>query len=178
MSQVADLTRFAEALKLVKGKKVKLIAFRAIREAIMPVQRVASAQYGQAHGLHDQGQSEAKIAWRWGGKSRHTLHPIGESRRNLAISIARKVPKLKMIRGGQAFLGKMWGQTQNSFLLEFGRTRDALTRYRGWGLMTRVVATMSAHAQNVLAENIKKEIEKLNNQFWREFARPIKGMKK
>ena len=83
-----------------------------------------------------------------------------------------------MIRGGQAFLGKMWGQTQNSFLLEFGRTRDALTRYRGWGLMTRVVTTMSAHAQNVLAENIKKEIEKLNNQFWREFARPIKGMKK
>jgi hypothetical protein len=169
MSDVPDLTRFAEGLKLIRGKKVKQMCFTAVREAMKPVQKVTAAQYAQKSGKFDMNQSETALRHRWGGGR----HNVGESRRTISRSIMGGPPKVKTIRGSN-YLSKIWGQTNNSFLIEVGRYKDVARSYKGWGLMSYIFNLMSQHTHQVLSDTIEKQLKVVANQFWKEFARKSK----
>ena len=170
-----QLLELGKNLQLLKGRKTKAIIMAGMREAMQPVQRVAANQYLQQPGKHDSAQSPAQVRSRWGGG--RTIHPIGESRQHVGISILKtKTTSMKGIRKAadgtsNAFIYKVWGKTQNSFLLEFGRTRNPASNYKGWGVLQTVFNTMSVFAQLKLIEKVKEGMDKAANQFWKDFAR-------
>ena len=177
-----QLNQFADNLKLLKKELVGKIIAKAMREAMDPVQRVAGAQYLQRTGAHDFNQTEAKLLNRWGG-SKSNRHPVGESRQRVAASILKI--KTKSIRGirknasgePHAILYKLFGKTQNSWLLEFGRYRDAARKYHGWGTLQKVVNTMETFTQGKLVSSVKEQMDKAANKFWRDFAKFPKAAK-
>lgn len=174
MSEVPDLTRFADALKLMRNKeRVTFLCSKAMREAMKPAQKVIAAQYGQHVGKFDSNQSETALRHRWGSGR----HIVGESRRAVARSMLRGNPKVKNIKTNN-FLAKIWGQTNNSFLLEVGRYKNVARFYRGWGLMSGIFNLMSDHTRSVLDKTMKDQLEIVAKQFWKEFARKSKPGKK
>jgi len=172
MNDIPDLTRFADALKMVRGNKSRLLCMKAVRAAMEPVQKVTAAQYAQHVGKFDDNQSEAKLLHRWGGGH----HNVGESRRTMARSIMRGPPKVKKIQGSN-YLAKIWTQTNNSFLIDKGRYKDVARAYKGWGVMAYIFNTMSQHTQQVLHDTIEEQIKVLSKQFWKEFSKSKTGMK-
>lgn len=171
-----QLNQFADNLKLLKGELIKKIISKAMREAMDPVQRVAGAQYLQRTGAHDFNQTEAQLLNRWGG-NKSNRHPVGESRQRVAASIFKtKIKSIKGIRKNasgepQAILLKLFGKTQNSWLLEFGRYKDAARKYHGWGTLQKVVNTMATFTQAKLVSSVKESMDKAANKFWRDFAK-------
>ena len=170
-----QLLELAKNLQLLKGRKSKAIIMAGMREAMIPVQRVIAAQYLQHIGKHDFNQTPAQIRSRWGGG--RTIHPIGESRQHIGISILRtKNNSLKGIRKASdgtpnAFIYKVWGKTQNSWLVNFGRYKSAAEKYRGWGLFESVFNILSSTVQQKMIDKVKEGMDKAANQFWKDFAR-------
>jgi hypothetical protein len=170
-----QLLELAKNLQLLKGRKSKAIIMAGMREAMIPVQRVIAAQYLQHIGKHDFNQTPAQIRSRWGGG--RTIHPIGESRQHIGISILRtKNNALKGIRKASdgtpnAFIYKVWGKTQNSWLVNFGRYKSPAEKYRGWGLFESVFNILSSTVQQKMIDKVKEGMDKAANQFWKDFAR-------
>lgn len=174
-----QLLEFGKNLQLLKGKKAKAIIMGGMREAMQPVQKVIAAQYIQHVGKHDFNQTPAQVKSRWGGG--RIIHPIGESRQHVGISILKtKNNSVKGIRKASdgtpnAFVYKVWGKTQNSWLVNFGRYKSAALKYKGWGLMEQVFNTMSTYAQQKMIDKVKEGMDKACQQFWRDFARTGKS---
>lgn len=172
------ISQLTENLQKMNSNQVRNLMGKSVKHAIDPVRKVTAAQYGQKIGKHDEAYrnaSEATKAWRWGGALRNKVHPLGESRQAVSYNMMKgNQPKLiPMASGRTAVIGRVWGQTRNAWLLEFGR-KDSRTSYKGWGIAKEVFNTMTPYVEGTLESDLKNGFDLLMRQWWKNFAKKPK----
>ena len=169
---IKGLDEFLEQMKTLRDEDIYKILNKAeIKALTKPKDRLAE-MYGTFVGKNDLNQTEAQKSWRWRAKKHQPMHPIKESRVNIAHNIYSHDIRPKNIGKKDATVwARIWGSTQNSWLIEHGRYKDPSRAYQGWQVFRKFFQIYGATINAKFTEDIGIGLEKV-------FARVAKEINK
>ena len=153
-----------------------LILAKAEKKAMEPMRITAARYFAQKRGTWDNKQTEAQKSWRWAGGwtsgwtgkrvkgKRDVVHPQGESRELIAANILKHKIKPQVINNKTSVWAKIFGSTQNSWLIEFGRYKDPARRYAGWNIFRQVFHQLTFSVELSLREEVQKGLTRWGNE--------------
>ena len=169
---IKGLDEFLEQMKTLRDEDIYKILNKAeIKALTKPRDRLAE-MYGTWAGKNDLNQTEAQKSWRWRAKKHQPMHPIKESRINIAHNIySHAIRPTNIGKKNATVWARIWGSTQNSWLIEHGRYIDPSRAYRGWKVFEKFFQMYGATINAKFTEDIGYGLEKV-------FARIAKEMNK
>ena len=169
--------------KLAVEDLIKILS-KAEKKALEPMRITAARYYARKVGTWDNKQTEAQASWRWAGGwtsgwtrrrvkgKRDVVHPQGESRNFISQNILKNKIKPRVIRNGLSVWAKIFGATNNSWLIEFGRYKDSARAFKGWHIFMQVFNELAFSVEGVLREEVKAGLKRWENEMARRLKNP------
>jgi len=181
---VQGFKQFQEGMQKLAVDHLFEILSRAEKKAMEPMRITAARYYATKVGAWDGKQTEAQASWRWAGGwtsgwtgrrvkgKRDVVHPQGESRILIAQNILKNKIKPRPIRGGLSVWAKMFGSTQNSWLIEFGRYKDPARAFTGWRIFRQVFEQLSFSVEVSLRDEVRAGLKRWENAMAKRLKNP------
>ena len=83
---------------------------------------------------------------------------------NIAANILKNRIKPKVINNGLSVWARIFGSTNNSWLIEFGRYKDPARAFTGWQIFKQVFNQLSFSVEMTLREEVKNGLKRWGNQ--------------
>lgn len=182
---VDGFKQFEQTMKQLSVDELFKILSKAEKKAMEPMRITASRYYAEKKGRWDNVQTEAQASWRWAGGytsgwtgkifkgKRDVVHPQGESRKFIAQNILKNKIKPKYVNNKLSVWARIFGSTQNSWLIEFGRYKDAARAYKGWQIFRQVFNELSFSVETSLRQEVKNGLERWGNQIEKRLKNPL-----
>lgn len=173
---VDGFKQFENTMTKLKVDDLFAILSKAEKKAMEPMRITAARYFANKRGTWDGKQTQAQASWRWAGGytsgwtgsqvkgKRNVSHPQGESRMNIAANILKNRIKPKVINNGLSVWARIFGSTQNSWLIEFGRYKDPARAFTGWQIFKQVFNQLAFSVELTLREEVKSGLKKWGNQ--------------
>ena len=169
---IKGLDEFLVQMKTLRQDDVFRVLRKSQKTALTLPQGKLAGLYASFRGKRDLNQTEAQKSWRWRAKKHQPMHPIGESRINIARSIVReKITPRNIGKNKASVWSRIVGYTNNSWLIEHGRYKDPSRAYQGWQVFRKFFQMYGATINARFTEDIGIGLEKV-------FARIAKEMNK
>lgn len=169
---IKGLDEFLDLMKIMRSDDIYKVLHKAEVVALTRPRDELASMYGTYKGKNDDNQTEAQKAWRWRAKKHQPMHPIKESRLRIAHNIySHKIVTREIGRNKATVWARIWGKTQNSWLIEHGRYKDPSRAYQGWQVFRKFFQMYGATINAKFTEDIGYGLDKV-------FARIAKEMNK
>ena len=90
------------------------------------------------------------------------MHPIRESRLRIAHNIySNKIIPKEIGKNKATVWARIWGKTQNSWLIEHGRYKDPARAYTGWKIFQYFFKTHAATINAKFTEDVGYGLDKV-----------------
>lgn len=175
---VDGFNTFYNAMKKLSGEELYRVISEAERKALTPARKDLARNYGAWRGKHDSEQTASRLLWRWRAKKWQPIHPVGESRGLISVNIAKHQIRTRLARGGKYVWGKVFGSTQNSWLIEHGRYKDAARAYQGWNVFRRYFESYGASLKSIMEASLTKGFADSAKRLAREAAAARRAVKR
>lgn len=159
---IKGLGEFLEQMKTLRNEDIyKILRKAEVKALTLPRGKLAGI-YGTARGKHDLNQTKSQLAWRWRAKKHQPMHPVGESRVNIARNIySHQITPKNIGKNNASVWARIWGHTQNSWLIEHGRYKDPSRAYTGWKLFEKFFKTYGATINDRFTRDIGYGLDKV-----------------
>ena len=173
---VNGFQQFEKLMGKMNAEDLFEIISAAQKKSLKPIQVTASRMYAEHKGTWDDKQTEAQKSWRWAGGytsgwtgrkvkgKRDVIHPQGESRALIAMNILKNKPKPKRINNNLSVWAKIFGSTQNSWLIEFGRYKDPARAYNGWRIFRNIFNQLAFSTEGLLRHEMQQGFKRWENK--------------
>ena len=159
---IKGLGEFLDQMKTMRNEDIFKVLIKAEVKALTAPRGKLASMYGTYVGKNDENQTDAQKSWRWRAKKHQPMHPIKESRINIAHNIYSHAIRPKNIGRNKATVwARIWGSTQNSWLIEHGRYKDPSRAYRGWKVFEKFFQMYGATINARFTEDIGIGLEKV-----------------
>ena len=159
---IKGLAEFLDQMKTLRNEDIYKVLRKAEVKALTAPRNKLASMYGTWVGKNDLNQTDAQKSWRWRAKKHQPLHPIKESRINIAHNIYSHDIRPKNIGKKDATVwARIWGSTQNSWLIEHGRYVNPSRKYIGWKVFDHFFKTYGATINARFTEDIGYGLEKV-----------------
>ena len=159
---IKGLDQFLDQMKTLHSDDIYKVLRKAEVKALTAPRGKLASMYGTFVGKNDINQTEAQKSWRWRAKKHQPMHPIRESRLRIAHNIYSHAIRPKNIGKKNATVwARIWGSTQNSWLIEHGRYKDPSRAYRGWKVFEKFFQMYGATINARFTEDIGIGLEKV-----------------
>ena len=172
---VQGFKQFQDSMHKLGVDDLVQILFRAEKKAMEPMRITAARYYATKVGAWDGKQTDAQASWRWAGGwtsgwtgkrvkgKRDVVHPQGESRMLIAKNILKNTIKPRVLRDGRSVWAKIFGSTNNSWLIEFGRYKDPARAFKGWQIFMQVFNQLAFSVEGALREEVRAGLKRWEN---------------
>ena len=169
---IKGLDQFLDQMKTMRTDDIYKVLRKAEVKALTAPRGKLASMYGQYVGKNDDNQTEAQKSWRWRAKKHQPIHPIKESRLRIAHNIYHhKVIPKNIGKNKASVWARIWGYTQNSWLIEHGRYMEPSRAYEGWQVFRKFFQMYGATINAKFTKDIGYGLDKV-------FARIAKEMNK
>jgi len=169
---IKGLDQFLDQMKTLHSDDIYKILRKAEIKALTAPRGKLASMYGTYVGKNDINQTDAQKSWRWRAKKHQPMHPIRESRLRIAKNIYSNEIIPKEIGKNKATVwARIFGRTQNSWLIEHGRYLNPARKYTGWKVFEKFFKMYGATINAKFTEDIGIGLEKV-------FARVAKEINK
>ena len=169
---IKGLDQFLDQMKTLHSDDIYKVLRKAEVKALTAPKGKLASMYGTHVGKNDINQTEAQKSWRWRAKKHQPMHPIRESRLRIAHNIySNKIIPKEIGRNKATVWARIFGRTQNSWLIEHGRYKDPSRAYQGWQIFRAFFQMYGATINAKFTEDVGYGLEKV-------FARIAKEMNK
>ena len=159
---IKGLAEFLDQMKTMRNEDIFKVLRKAEVKALTAPRGKLAGMYGTWVGKNDLNQTEAQKSWRWRAKKHQPIHPIKESRINIAHNIySHAIRPTNIGKKNATVWARIWGSTQNSWLIEHGRYRSPSRAYRGWKVFEKFFQMYGATINARLTEDIGYGLEKV-----------------
>lgn len=159
---IKGLGEFLDQMKTMRNEDIYKVLRKAEVKALTAPRGKLAGMYGTWVGKNDINQTDAQKSWRWRAKKHQPLHPIKESRINIAHNIySHAIAPRNIGKNNASVWARIWGHTQNSWLIEHGRYRDPSRAYRGWKVFEKFFQMYGATINARFTEDIGYGLEKV-----------------
>jgi hypothetical protein len=80
--------------------------------------------------------------------------------------------KPRVLRDGRSVWAKIFGSTQNSWLIEFGRYKDPARAFKGWQIFMQVFNQLAFSVEGALREEVRAGLKRWENAIARKLKNP------
>jgi len=173
---VKGFQQFEKLMQNMVAQDLFVIVAAAQKKALKPMQVTASRMYAEHKGTWDGKQTEAQKSWRWAGGytsgwtgkkvkgKRDVVHPQGESRAIIAMNFLKNRPKPKLVNKKLSIFSQIFGVSQNSWLIEFGRYKDPARAYNGWRIFRNVFNQLAFSTEGLLRHEMQQGFKRWENK--------------
>jgi hypothetical protein len=169
---IKGLDQFLDQMKTLHSDDIYKVLRKAEVSALTKPRDKLASMYGTFKGKNDENQTDAQKAWRWRAKKHQPMHPIKESRLRIAHNIySHKIIPKEIGKNKATVWARIWGRTQNSWLIEHGRYVNPSRAYQGWQIFRKFFQMYGATINAKFTEDVGYGLEKV-------FARIAKEMNK
>ena len=91
---------------------------------------------------------------------------------NIAANILKNKIKPKLINNGLSVWARIFGSTQNSWIIEFGRYLDPARAYTGWQIFRQVFNQLTFSVEMTLREEVRKGLSKWSSDIEKRLKNP------
>lgn len=159
---IKGLDEFLVQMKTLRQDDVFKVLRKSQKTALTLPQGKLAGLYASFKGRRDLNQTEAQKSWRWRAKKHQPMHPIGESRINIARSIVREKIKPRNIGKNKASVwSRIVGHTNNSWLIEHGRYKDPARAYQGWQVFEKFFKTYGRTIHDRFTDDVGKGFDRV-----------------
>ena len=159
---IKGLAEFLDQMKTMRNEDIFKVLRKAEVKALTAPRGKLASMYGTFVGKNDANQTEAQKSWRWRAKKHQPMHPIKESRINIAHNIySHAIRPTNIGKKNATVWARIWGSTQNSWLIEHGRYRDPSRAYRGWKVFEKFFQMYGATINARFTEDIGVGLDKV-----------------
>ena len=158
---VKGLEEFLDGMKKLHSDDIYNILNKAEVKAMTRPRDKIAGMFAGWHGKRDLNQTEAQLETRWRAQKHQPIHPVKESREIIARSIYHNKVKPRNIGNRKTTVwSRIWGATQNSWLIENGRWKDPAAAYNGWNVFKKFFAMNSAEISAKFTAELEARIAK------------------
>ena len=159
---IKGLDEFLVQMKTLRQDDVFRVLRKSQKTALTLPQGKLAGLYASFRGKRDLNQTEAQKSWRWRAKKHQPIHPIKESRERIAQNIYshRIIPK-EIGKDKATVWARIWGKTQNSWLIEHGRYKDPSRAYQGWQIFRAFFQMYGATINAKFTEDVGYGLDKV-----------------
>jgi len=169
---IKGLDQFLDQMKTMRSDDIYKVLRKAEVKALTAPRGKLASMYGTYVGKNDENQTDAQKSWRWRAKKHQPMHPIKESRLRIAHNIySHKIVTKEIGKNKATVWARIWGKTQNSWLIEHGRYVDPSRAYQGWQVFRKFFQMYGATINAKFTADIGYGLDKV-------FARIAKEMNK
>ena len=166
---IKGLDQFLDQMKTMRSDDIYKVLRKAEVTALTAPRDKLASMYGTYVAKNDDNQTEAQKSWRWRAKKHQPIHPIKESRLRIAQNIYSHAIIPKEIGKSKATVwARIWGRTQNSWLIEHGRYIDPSRAYQGWQIFRSFFRMYGATINAKFTEDVGHGLEKVFNRIAKE----------
>ena len=169
---IKGLDQFLDQMKTMRTDDLYKVLKKAEVKALTRPRDKLAGLYGTYIAKNDDNQTEAQKSWRWRAKKHQPMHPIKESRLRIAHNIySNKIIPKEIGKNKATVWARIFGRTQNSWLIEHGRYKDSSRAYQGWQVFRKFFQMYGATINAKFTADIGYGLDKV-------FARIAKEMNK
>ena len=166
---IKGLGEFLDQMKTLRNEDIYKVLRKAEVKALTAPRGKLASMYGTWTGKNDLNQTDAQKSWRWRAKKHQPMHPIKESRINIAHNIySHSILPKNIGKQNRTVWARIWGSTQNSWLIEHGRYVNPARAYTGWKVFQKFFeiygATINARFTQDIGYGLEKAISRITNE--------------
>lgn len=159
---IKGLDQFLDQMKTMRSEDIYKVLRKAEVKALTAPRGKLASMYGTYVGKNDENQTDAQKSWRWRAKKFQPIHPITESRLRIAHNIySHRIITKEIGKNKASVWARIWGHTQNSWLIEHGRYKDPSRAYQGWQIFRSFFQTYGATINAKFTEDVGYGLDKV-----------------